>query len=81
MASETKTFSGIDRARMNVLRERAAAFVQLPQGDSGAIDAQGVRGSFSYDDTAQTLTITLDHTPLFVPRSMVWSTLESALRS
>lgn len=80
MASESKTFTRIDRAKIAALRERAGAFVTLPEGDTGEIWGQGVRGRYDYDEGAQTLTLTLDEVPMFVPRAMVWSTIENALR-
>ncbi len=77
MASETKTFSGIDRAKIDSLRSSVSAFVQLPAGDTGDIEGQGVKGRFAYDEPAQTLTLTLDEVPFFVPRGMVWSTMSA----
>lgn len=79
MASETRTFTGISRAQVGTLRERIAAFVRLPDGDTGAIDAQGMKGSFAYDEPAQTLSLTIDEVPFFIPRPTVWSAIEGAL--
>ena len=79
MASETKTYGNITRAKIDALRRSLGAFVALPAGDRGAIESQGVKGSFSYDEAAQTLTLTLDEIPFFIPRGMVWSTVERTL--
>ncbi len=79
MASETKTFTRVARSQLDTLRERIAAFVRLPDGDSGAIDAAGMKGSFAYDEPSQTLSITVDEVPFFIPRPTIWSTIERAL--
>ena len=79
MASETQTFTGISRAQVDTLRERLSAFVRLPDGDTGTIDAQGMKGSFVYDEPAQTLTLTIDEVPFFIPKPTVWSAIQGAL--
>ena len=80
MAQETKTFTGIERAQVDKLRSQLAAYVQLPEGDSGEISSQGMKGRYAYDETAKTLTLTLEEVPFFVPRGMIWSTIERALQ-
>ncbi|MFN2449691.1 MAG: hypothetical protein ABR508_07855 [Candidatus Baltobacteraceae bacterium] len=79
MASESKTYTNITRAKIDALRSSLAAFVKLPEGDASTIESQGLKGSFSYDEAAQSLTLTLDEVPFFVPRAVVWSTIERAL--
>jgi hypothetical protein len=63
------------------LKSQIAAYVPLPPGDSGSIESQGVKGSYAYDESAKTLTLTIDEVPFFVPRGMIWSTIEKALQS
>lgn len=79
MAEESKTYTNVDRAQADKLKAQISAYVQLPPGDSGAIESQGVKGRYAYDEAAQTLTLTLDEVPFFIPRAMIWSTLERAL--
>ncbi len=79
MAAETKTFEGVDRAKVDRLRSSLAAFVTLPDGDRGQISKSGFSGTYEYDEPAQRLTLTIDEAPVFVPRAMVWSTIERAL--
>jgi len=79
MASETKVYPNIDRAKIDSLRSTLSSFVTLPAGDSGTIESQGMKGSFAYDEPAKTLTLTIDEVPFFIPRSMVWSNIERAL--
>jgi hypothetical protein len=55
--------------------------VELPQSDNGTIESHGVKGSFNYDETAQTLTLSISEAPFFVPRAMIWSTIERALQA
>lgn len=80
MAEDTKTFSNISRAQVEKLRAAVAAFVPLPESDSGTIESQGVKGSFDYNETAQTLTLSISEAPFFIPKSMIWSTIERALQ-
>jgi len=81
MAEETRTFTGIDRAKMNRLREAIGPYVELPQGDAGTIESRGVKGSFAYDEAAQTLTLTIHEAPFFIPMPMIWNGVQQALSS
>jgi len=81
MAEESRTFDNIERAQLEKLRSQLAAYVQLPPGDSGAIESQGMKGRYAYDEPAKTLTLTLEEVPFFIPRGMIWSTIERALQS
>ncbi|MBV9269823.1 MAG: hypothetical protein JO165_01930 [Candidatus Eremiobacteraeota bacterium] len=81
MAEQTRTFSGVDRAKMDHLREAIAPYVQLPPGDSATIESRGVKGRFHYDERAQTLTITVDEAPFFIPITMIWNGVQQALSS
>lgn len=80
MATETRTFANVPRAKVDELRKSIAAFVTLPQGDTGSIESHGFKGSFAYDEPAQTLTLSITESPFFVPRSMIWQTVEKAIR-
>ena len=79
MAAESRTFQNVTRAKVNELRSSLGAFVTLPEGDRGEISKSGFTGSFDYDEAAQRLTLTIEESPVFVPRAMVWSTIERAL--
>ncbi len=81
MADESKTYSNVTRAQFDKLRGRIAAYAQLPEGDNGTIESQGMKGSFAYDEAAMTLTLTLDEVPFFIPRAMIWSTIDRALQA
>ena len=81
MAEETRTFTGVDRAKMNRLREAIAPYVQLPPGDSASIESRGVKGRFQYNEPAETLTITIDEAPFFIPMTMIWNGVQQALSS
>lgn len=79
MSEESKTYHNVDRAQIERLRSAISAYVKLPDGDTGAIESQGMKGRYVYDAQAQTLTLTLDEVPFFIPRGMIWSTIERAL--
>jgi hypothetical protein len=80
MAEETKTFSNVNRTQVDKLRSAVAAYVELPQSDSGTIESHGVKGSFDYNETAQTLTLGISEAPFFIPRAIIWSTIERAIQ-
>lgn len=79
MAEESKTYTDVERSQVDRLKSQISAYVQLPPGDMGAIESQGVKGRYAYDEPSKTLTLSLDEVPLFIPRAMIWSTIERAL--
>ena len=76
MPEETRTYTNTDK-----LRAAIGTYVHLPAGDAGSIESQGIKGRYAYDPQAETLTLTLEEVPLFIPRAIIWSALESALES
>jgi hypothetical protein len=81
MADDSKTYTNVSRAQVDKLRAQIASYVTLPAGDSGTIESQGMKGSFAYDEAARTLTLTLEEVPFFIPRGMIWSTIDRALQA
>lgn len=79
MDEESRTYTNVDRAKADRLKSAISAYVKLPDGDTGAIESQGMKGRYAYDAQTQTLTLTIDEVPFFIPRAMIWSTLERAL--
>lgn len=79
MSEETKTYPNVTREQVDRLRSAIAAYLPLPEGDSGSIESHGMKGSFAYNEPAQTLTLSISEAPFFVPRAMIWSTIERAL--
>jgi hypothetical protein len=81
MAEESRTYHNVEREKLERLRTQIASYVQLPPGDSGSIESQGMKGRYAYDESSKTLTLTLEEVPFFIPRGMIWSTIERALQS
>lgn len=81
MEQDSRTYSNVDRAKFENLRSAIAPYATLPEGDSGSIESQGIKGRYDYDPQAQTLTITLEEVPFFIPRSMIWNVMETTLRA
>lgn len=79
MSEETRTYRSVDREKFERLRGAISAYVKLPDGDSGAIESQGMKGRYAYDAQAQTLALSIDEVPFFIPRAMIWSTIDRAL--
>ena len=80
MAEESKTYHNIERDKVERLRSEIASYVQLPPGDSGAIESQGMKGRYAYDESSKTLTLTIEEVPFFIPRGMIWSTIDRELQ-
>lgn len=80
MEEESRTYTNVDRARFENLRSAIAAYAKLPEGDRGSIESQGMKGRYDYDAQTQTLTITLEEVPFFIPRPMIWNVMDSALQ-
>ncbi len=80
MDGESRTYSNVDRTKFESLRSAIAVYAKLPEGDNGSIESQGMRGRYDYDPQAQTLTVTLEEVPFFIPRSMIWNVIENALQ-
>ena len=80
MAQESRTYPNVDRDKADNLRTKLAPYVTLPDGDSGTLESQGIKGRYAYDAQSRTLTLTLEEVPFFIPRAMIWSTVERALQ-
>jgi hypothetical protein len=81
VSEESRTYTNVDRAKADRLKSTISTYVKLPEGDAGTIESQGMKGRYAYDAQAQTLTLTIDEVPFFVPRAMIWSTIERALEA
>lgn len=80
MAAETRTYTGVTRSMFEALRDSMGRFaVPIPPGDAGSISSNGMTGSFRYDERAATLELGIEKTPLFLPRSVIWKAVESAV--
>jgi hypothetical protein len=80
MSDRSKTYTNVTRAQLDRLRSQISAYVKLPETDAGTIESQGMKGSFAYDEHAQTLTLTLHEVPFFIPKATIWSTIDRALQ-
>ena len=83
MADTTsKEYNGIPRTTIDRWREDAARTgAPLPEGDRFTMAKSGVTISADYDEPSQTLKITIDDKPAFIPDSMVWSIIEATLKT
>ena len=80
MATEKRTYTGVTRSMFEELRDSMSRFaVPIPPGDQGSISSNGMTGSFSYDERAAILELTIEKTPLFLPRSVIWKAVDGAV--
>jgi len=77
---DTQTYDGITRAIFNRLKAGLTnAKIGFPEQDSGRISSHGLTGDFTYNETAQTLTLTVSKYPFLAPKAMVWKTIDGAI--
>ncbi len=80
--AETKEYVGIARTTLDCLKQRLQSQgVTPPAGDSGTIEQQGVRLSVAYIEAEQKLQFGIVEKPFFIPEDLVWTLLDSAVRS
>ena len=80
MPAQTRRYDGVSRAIFESLRGSLAKFsVPMPPGDAGTIQSNGMTGSFRYDQTAESLELTIEKAPIFVPKPMIWKAIDSAV--
>ncbi len=79
---EFKEYTGVTRATIDRWRQDAARHgTALPEGDRFTLSKSGVTISADYNEPAQTLKLSIDDKPAFLPPNLIWSIIESTLRS
>ena len=74
-----KYYGGITRAELNNLRQDLAKEgVSVPEGDEVKIQGlYGVELQASYDESKETLKITIAKKPFYIPESEVWKIIDT----
>lgn len=79
MACPTMTFSGVTADVWNCLSQRASSLgVTLP-GSSGGVEYLDAGVNYTWDQSAQTLTVTITHLPLIINCGTAESYLRQAV--
>ncbi len=78
----SKRFEGItpeilDRLKQGLLQKGIKPF----EGDSGTIEAMGVKLSVDYHSAEQALDIRILEKPAFIPESLVWAQVEGPIKN
>ncbi len=77
---DTRTYSGITRDVFSRLKlGLSKANISFPEQDSGSISSHGLMGEFSYNEGAQTLTLTIVKYPFLAPKGMIWKAVDGAI--
>jgi hypothetical protein len=82
LMDDSRRFEGITpeivgRLKQGLLQKGIKPF----DGDSGTIEAMGVKLSVDYQAAQQTLDIRILEKPAFIPDSLVWAQVEGPLKS
>jgi hypothetical protein len=79
--ADCKRYEGITREKLEQLKqELVKKGLKPPEGDSGTIEAMGVKLSLSYAAPEQALEICIVEKPDFIPAALVWSQVEASLK-
>lgn len=77
---DTRSYVGVTREIFGRLKAGLAnANISLPALDSGTISSHGLTGEFNYNETAQTLTLTVVKYPFLAPKALVWTAIDGAI--
>ncbi|MDQ6931792.1 MAG: hypothetical protein M3160_01310 [Candidatus Eremiobacteraeota bacterium] len=77
---DTRTYNGITREVFDRLKAGLSnANISFPELDSGSISSHGLTGEFRYNESAQTLMLTVVKYPFLAPKAMVWTAIEGAV--
>ena len=78
---DSKEYGGTSRDILSCIRKDLAGMgINLPEGDDGTIEYQGVKLSVTYFETDQKLSIKILAKPAFVPEAMLWQLLEARIQ-
>ena len=79
---DCKEYTGITRQKLQTLKEGLKQRgMTPPEGDSGTIEAMGVKLSVTYVADAQTLKFCIVEKPAFIPAAMVWGQIDAQLKT
>lgn len=79
---DCKEYAGITREKLDDLKQgMRQRGLTPPEGDSGVIEAMGVKLSVTYANSDQILKFCILEKPAFIPAAAVWSQIESSLKA
>jgi len=78
---DNKEYGGTSRDILNCIRKDLAGMgINMPEGDDGTIEYQGVKLFVSYFEAHQKLSVKILAKPVFVPEAMLWQLLEARIQ-
>lgn len=79
---DCKRYEGITREKLEQLKQGLIkGGIKPPEGDSGMIEAMGVKVSVNYAASEQALDICIVEKPDFIPAALVWAQVEAPLKA
>ena len=80
--SDCKRYEGITREKLEQLKQGLVkSGIKPPEGDSGIIEAMGVKVSVNYTAAEQVLDVCIVEKPAFIPEALVWAQVEAPLKA
>lgn len=76
--ADHKEFKGVSRANVNSIKSGLSKRgIKVPEGDDVEVAGPlGVKVQLSYDEPQETLILTINHKPMFITESQIWSVIE-----
>ena len=79
--SDCKRYEGVTREKLEQLKQGLVkSGIKPPEGDSGIIEAMGVKVSVNYTAAEQALDVCIVEKPAFIPEALVWAQVEAPLK-
>jgi hypothetical protein len=79
---DCKRYEGITREKLENLKQGLVkSGIKPPEGDSGMIEAMGVKVSVAYAASEQALDVCIVEKPDFIPAALVWAQVEAPLKA
>jgi len=79
---DCKRYEGITPEKLQLLKQGLQkGGIKPPEGDSGTIEAMGVKVSVTYIAAEQALNICILEKPPYIPAALVWGQIEGPLKA
>ena len=76
-----KQYRGITRSEFGRVKiDAQKRGIRFPEGDVGEVEYNGIVISFEYSDITMTLSACIEKKPLWIPESLIWQSLDSAIQ-
>jgi hypothetical protein len=79
--ADSKDYTNVSSAAVDCLKNDLRSMgIDPPEGDTGAIEYQGVKLTIAYAPADKKLSVQIISRPSFVPASLVWQLLDGRIQ-